>query len=1093
MEADRQKTITSSLPIIAILAVISAGLFLSRSPLKSLRPQAPAGLTQPVREEGKIDARLWQDPLKVALEHKKAMHPKGKDGIGASATVCGSAHCVNQITDRLNKILPEPDTYRDIPIVRILLVIVRDGNFAEDHERRLRNRYALLTALRASGMAPTDTQHIQYFELHNSVTIGPNSDGRRVDNGSHTGPLIVPFEWFEREALCPVEVNDHGTEHVLVLWLGESDFSSRPLRRLAQVIDELAHAHRTDVEVDVIGPSRSTTLRAMLGEIADSNEPELGQLKTELNRLRIYSPWSTASPALLVEEWPTQNLDGNDSMTKLYEVIPAKFNEIGIKFMRMIGSDDLLAMHLINELRRRGVDVLSKGDRECVVLIYEWDTFYGKAFPLTFATMMECIDPDMGEPRNWAEYAKKLNERIPSWDGYFPPNLHAYSYIRGVDGRLPESESAQEKQQNEDTESEFKLTYADSLELPTGRGQLDYVRRLAEKLHDKYRYLGPHRLRAIGVVASDVYDKLIVLHALREEFSDVPLFMTDLDARLLHPQQRKWTRNVVVASNYGFELAQPYQRSEYHGTAPPFRDNYQTALFLACRTALGLSQNTFYGQQLFRDMRTERWVEWISQPRLFEVGRGRAVDLSLDNPDIHPPRHNLATGWELGKNIWPLLRTVLLVFLAIAFSILLVIQISPRVMKVMALAVPRPRRWKARELIDKILSPQSWNRLAILAKLVALSVILFVAVVIVDHYRPGGEPFSLTAGVSIWPGQALRLLALILSLYFLFIRSWDELKENEKEMCKEFGLKLRDKDTPFFFTQWRKQEKASGRSRNIISDWLRYRIYYIGILGWKLEEPTVPAEKLWKDYLIRATRRGRFYRLILISLAYGLLACTLMLTFGPPYTPYRGTVSSVVDKLILAPNVIFMILLMFFVVDATHLCLRVVYAMIKHRNWAKADKFFEQSELKPTDLESWLDVRFIARLTEGVGKLIYYPFIVVLITVVARVRYFDNWGFPIALVIVLLVYLFHVLGCAIALQVAARRARRTAIDDLQRTLEQIKFSQRKRARQIEYLVDEIESLRQGAFRPFFENPVIHVLVGSGGAGLIALLRFFPAS
>ncbi len=66
MDSGGQKKMPSSLPVMAVLTIIGGAFLISRSPLKSSRPEAPAGLREPVADMDKIDARLWQDPLKVA-------------------------------------------------------------------------------------------------------------------------------------------------------------------------------------------------------------------------------------------------------------------------------------------------------------------------------------------------------------------------------------------------------------------------------------------------------------------------------------------------------------------------------------------------------------------------------------------------------------------------------------------------------------------------------------------------------------------------------------------------------------------------------------------------------------------------------------------------------------------------------------------------------------------------------------------------------------------------------------------------------------------------------------------------------------------
>ena len=54
-------------------------------------------------------------------------------------------------------------------------------------------------------------------------------------------------------------------------------------------------------------------------------------------------------------------------------------------------------------------------------------------------------------------------------------------------------------------------------ETPVGRSQLDYLRRLVEQLKQEER-TADGEFKAIGVLGSDVYDKLMILQALRKNF-----------------------------------------------------------------------------------------------------------------------------------------------------------------------------------------------------------------------------------------------------------------------------------------------------------------------------------------------------------------------------------------------------------------------------------------------------------------------------------------------------------------------------------------------------------------------------------------------
>jgi hypothetical protein len=275
--ANSQKKGPSSVPILVILAIIAGAVYISRSPLESSRPEAPVGLRHPVPEREKIDARLWQDPLEVALDHEKAMHEEMKTEDGNSCPKCTSMHDVNQVRERISYLIDinKKDPNDPNTIVHVLLTMVRGGIFAEDYERRLRNRYAILTGLHSSGSAPEDTEHIQYFRMSwiEKDELEKNIKEKKVPkihkvSKAISEPLVVPYEWFEKEEPYLFdEPEDNLLERILVVWLPENAFSHRPLTRLAQVIDAFSHADFNNVKIDVIGPSSSTTLRNMIKEI----------------------------------------------------------------------------------------------------------------------------------------------------------------------------------------------------------------------------------------------------------------------------------------------------------------------------------------------------------------------------------------------------------------------------------------------------------------------------------------------------------------------------------------------------------------------------------------------------------------------------------------------------------------------------------------------------------------------------------------------------------------------------------------------------------------------------------------------------------
>lgn len=140
-----------------------------------------------------------------------------------------------------------------------------------------------------------------------------------------------------------------------------------------------------------------------------------------------------------------------------------------------------------------------------------------------------------------------------------------------------------------------------------GQAQFDYIRRLGKNINKEE---DGGVIRAIGVLGSDIYDKLLILRALRGKFPNAIFFTNDLDARLFHETELPWTRNLIVASSYGLKLSPMFQKD-----IPPFRNVYQSSLFVATLQALGdIDDNNI-------DLNRVR-------PRIFEIGSRGPYDLT---------------------------------------------------------------------------------------------------------------------------------------------------------------------------------------------------------------------------------------------------------------------------------------------------------------------------------------------------------------------------------------------------------------------------------------------------------------------------------
>ncbi len=163
-----------------------------------------------------------------------------------------------------------------------------------------------------------------------------------------------------------------------------------------------------------------------------------------------------------------------------------------------------------------------------------------------------------------------------------------FRYLRGIDGvgltrepsngRSSEKRAAKEEGEREPSDTEAGVN-------PTGGSQRDYLRRIERSLLDLHRQqqrAGGRGILAIGVVGTDVYDKLLILRAVHGRFPRACFFTTDLDAELVRPSELPFTRNMIVVSHFGLTLHPSLQRE-----VAPFRDSYETATYLAALLAIG--------------------------------------------------------------------------------------------------------------------------------------------------------------------------------------------------------------------------------------------------------------------------------------------------------------------------------------------------------------------------------------------------------------------------------------------------------------------------------------------------------------------------
>jgi hypothetical protein len=888
---------------------------------------------------------------------------------------------------------------------------------------------------------------------------------------------------------------------VLVLWLPEEAMQDLPLTRLGAVLEAIKKmnpAPKKRVLTKIIGPRTSSTLRQMVAEAWNGLED---RTKQALQGLTMYAATPTAEDGILLHDLPYYNLAGQETVPAFFKRMCSRNSgkEPTLSFVRTTVDDRAMSDALVDELELRGIHVRptakAAGD-ECdeekprkpekldeVAVVAEWDTFYGRALPYSFASAML---RDNGGP-------DLVQALLGSNSTIFPKNLHPFVYLRGLDGiTAAETAAAAKKNAGDSTEKSQQqqqaLKTGAPTEVPEGQNQSDYLRRLAdqlanlnESLHAKGR-----SLRAVGVLGTDVYDKLLVLRALRDRLPGVVFFTTGLDARYSLPGEWSATHNLVVTSPFGLRLHRVRQRN-----IPPFRDSDQTAMFSASLVALG-----------------ETVPKVVDPPRRYEVSRNGPWDLTVDTQNkerlsaktaselpenlgqsanfLHPPRYDLGH--------WTFQMTILgaiLVLLALLLVPVFVLGVRPANIE--------------------------WWRVAAtgLVPLVGVAGIFLGLFLLRNSLGMTDEPLGVFDGISVWPTEVVRALAAVLSVHFI-IEGLAKTKQNNQDLGKWFNLELKvpqnpdpnypeaklEPDPPAPQQQAHHQGAAGNQPQapqppTANWDYLRPPQAPKWYWRWRLDKwfvyggDKVYAQNLWWEYLARGRIGPRLARFITMSLLYIWLAYFIAGLLPMPQAPIRGEWATSVDKWCLRVSVAASVLLTFYVLDSTYLNKRFIDHLTRtDTQWPKR-AFTHYGCLTPADVREYLDIRLIAMRTQVVGGVIYYPFFIFFLMLLGRNALFDDWSWPIGLLFVLFMNLTLAVMGALMLRDSAEVARNQAVEKLRgRMLVYHGQNQGEIARALEKITTLVERERQGAFSLLSQHPFLAaILLPSSGLGLWALIEY----
>ena len=1165
--------------LLLLVTLLAGALLVRQIPLSDSRPDNAEPKAYESSAPAGVDARLWQDPMGAVARGIKeaglrpsdaenpalAIAPGDAKDAGSKPTGPETAYSASAMAHRVQTWAQA--NAKQNPI--IVGAMVPGGAYPGYAEGRRRARFAVVAGLKEMGFTPNDSEHLNFFFLDGPLRtqmLGSDKKSEGVSRRSPRGQFFA-YEWFDfapKGALVRSNATgdaDPGNQRLLLIWLDQDFFWEQPLDQLSKFFKFLLNhpgkgdKANKDTPIIILGPGDSTVLRRMATEARSESSqtakanghtlviapgPDASTVVRRVAtsaasssnsappiKFRFYDYGATAPDAQLLPA-PKDHVEPK-SVNAFFEQTPATV-------FRTIGDDAMLACALRNELNLRGVRAPSPDDKDIspeVILISELDTEYGRAISETTKSALvgarSCPPSDALPAAPAMQYAEPLSSH---W-------IKTYSYLRGVDGRLPQRQYENNgagnttKNASEGHKGSSPASDEKRIERAEGQSQLDYLRRLAAQLHamdQRARAQGKPGIRAVGVLGSDVYDKLVVLQALRPTLPSAVFFTTDLDARLLHPNELGWTRNLIVASSYGLDLSPALQAGN-----PPFRDVYQTSLYLSTLIALtNAEREECWSREVACPVGRERIDDWRGQPRLFEIGLRGPVDLSdrrevdpkcvavsglPDCETVHPRSPGLAP--EPQPLLWQLL------FVAITIGLLIYLLANG--------AVERIRNWVSDPPLGAAVGLHISRRTVLIAtavtSLAALIGIWIFLPAIVNGVvgfvtqHGSGEPISLLDGISILGTELIRLIALILAIWMIG-HSWRNLERNGELVAQEMkwdrSRKALNDDVDKEYAEWTWWQRTlhafsfrlirkNGKKRNETEmDECKACARTDPETGLRPE-----GEHFWRQYIYQGRIGARLLRVSLAIIVYLQFSILVAMVFGFPDNPIRGDLIKRFDLCLVWAVVLAMQFLVFFVIDATLLCRQFVMAVSRRDDepsqcaaaefdvvgtttrWpdnTTLEHFRKQLNIDKRYADQWVTIHVIGLRTKAVSKLIYFPYIIISLAIVARSTVFDNWGMPLTLIIILGTSALIVTVSAILLRWAAEYARRKATWRL--GIELIRLNgtndpaDQHVAKQIELLIAQINRYNTGSFASYLDQPFVRAfLLPLGSVGGVGALQY----
>lgn len=715
-----------------------------------------------------IPVRLWQDPFssidKYIERNCNAQEPSADND---PACQTGDIAGLNADIKRRAGIRKNKD-------VDVFYVLVSGSNAIGADEARRRTRYAVLSGIAADNYSPIDPVHIGHVKY--SLSGGPVK-------------MDIPFEWMAGTGERNTKVDGQQSNDpppILLAWINEDKLqldvpagssekdeacsSVKPLAHLKDLIDSLSKGE-PNVRSYIIGPSSSNFLADAEKELAKNQcaqaESKIGAF-FESKNMQWYSPLATAKDIPLVDKKGNNESDNPLKYRHMIiddpSLLKGLLGELSIRLGASgTSSDPLVLKHILNNSSnednwfKRWLSKLRVPKK--ILLVGQLDTTYSRGLVKNIEALVNpyCVNP------------------LDS-NGCANNPIIVKNYLRGLDGRTANGDKKSSGQKPGTTGSGDVIQKVISQsDRPEGEPQIDYLRRLGQEVDDRTRREG-FQVAAVGILGDDYHDKLLALEELRSVFHHAIFFTTDLDSAMFYHFDNRYTRNMIVAANYGLYLNPALQ-----GDIPPFRDSYQTATFLATRVAM----QAIKGHHLSKGY-TDSWLK----PHIFEIGRSRPVALNMPGDKTYDAKDVCSSLADCTDPNPPTIYKVNQTIYLLAFIIFVV-----------ALAI----------LYYKISMCNRRGGVKVLFSSVLIALVLLIFLHYYDlHSKDAREPLDLVQGVSIWPTEFIRLLAIFIGWGLVF-RARAKIAMELSEVARIFKLPPLERS---MFRSWRGKERSQGEWRN---------------------------------------------------------------------------------------------------------------------------------------------------------------------------------------------------------------------------------------------------------------------------------------